>query len=167
MFATNSESRTNAAVGSARAPAMPNGARRVYAAASLIAIGFALVGFWPSYFGPLLTGAAPRSLPISQGIAPAVHVHAAVFVLWLLLFALQVTLAANGRIALHRRVGRWLVAYGFVVVGAGCWSDIAVLRPEQPIGSERSVRDSTASGMRRQGPQFSSATSEVRQSSVR
>jgi hypothetical protein len=45
---------------------------------ALLAVLVAAVGFWPTYFGPLLAGTLDK---------PAViHVHAAVFVTWLGLF---------------------------------------------------------------------------------
>jgi hypothetical protein len=40
-------------------------------------------------------------------------------VTWLALFATQVTLAATNRVKLHMQLGRWIMAYGVVVVIAG------------------------------------------------
>ena len=52
---------------------------------------------------------------VDYGAAPIwVHLHALVFGSWLLLFVMQNYLAANGNLALHRRLG-WLSA-GLVVV---------------------------------------------------
>ncbi len=56
-----------------------------------------IAGFSRSYFLKALTG-APR-LPFF------VHVHAAVFTSWLVVFVVQTALVRRGRIDLHRRVG--------------------------------------------------------------
>jgi hypothetical protein len=99
------------------------GARqRLYVAAALMTTALAVVGFWPTYFGPLLSGGVPQHRTASnvfEAATSVIHVHAVVYVLWLLLFVLQVVFAASGRIALHMRVGRWLMAYGLVLIGAG------------------------------------------------
>jgi hypothetical protein len=122
MLATNDESTVDVAVGHARRHAERGAPRDVYVAAMLMTVALALVGFWPTYFGPLLSGGVPRHRTASNvfaAVTSAIHVHAVVYVLWLLLFVSQVLLAATGRIALHMRVGRWLMAYGFVLIGAG------------------------------------------------
>jgi hypothetical protein len=73
----------------------------------------AIAGFWRTYFGPLLL--AGRSYEW------IVHVHAAVFMGWLVLVAVQSWLAMTGRTALHIRVGRIGMAYGvgLILVGLG------------------------------------------------
>lgn len=85
--------------------------RRLYVGVSLLAVGIALLGFWPTYFGPLLAGTVAK---------PAViHFHAAVYVGWLALFVTQAALAATGRTAAHVRLGRLAIGYGVLVIGAG------------------------------------------------
>lgn len=79
--------------------------------AALLAAVIALVGFWPTYFGPLIAGMTRASV--------LVHIHAAVFVTWLAMFAAQAALAATGRIALHMRVGPWLFAFGALLILVG------------------------------------------------
>ena len=50
---------------------------------------------------------------------PAViQVHGIVFVGWMALLMTQVVLAARGRMHLHRRIGRYGIAYGWLVVAA-------------------------------------------------
>jgi len=94
-----------AAIPRARAP------RRLYVGIALLAIGIAAVGFWPTYFGPLLAGGAEQ---------PAfIHFHAAVYVGWLALFLTQATLAATGRVAAHVKLGRVAIGYGVLVIVAG------------------------------------------------
>lgn len=66
------------------------------------------VGFWRSYFGPLLrAGAVDRPW--------VVHVHGAVYVGWLVLLFAQVLLARAGRVRLHRQIGRVGIYYGALV----------------------------------------------------
>jgi hypothetical protein len=84
---------------------------RLYLPATILVIVTALVGFWPTYFGPALKGRVH--------VPPLIHLHAVVYVTWLALFATQVTLAATNRIKLHMQLGRWMMAYGVVVVIAG------------------------------------------------
>lgn len=87
------------------------GTRRFYIGISLLAVLIVAMGFWPTYFGPLLAGTADH---------PAViHVHAAIFSGWLALFGAQVVLAATGQIALHRKVGEVGIWYGVVVIIVG------------------------------------------------
>jgi hypothetical protein len=84
---------------------------RPYLPATILAVVTALVGFWPTYFGPALKG--------SVQVPPLIHLHAVIYVTWLALFATQVTLAATNRVKLHMQLGRWIMAYGVVVVIAG------------------------------------------------
>jgi hypothetical protein len=77
----------------------------------VFAIAIAGVGFWATYFGPLLAGVVDQ---------PAfIHFHAAVYVGWLALFLAQTTLAATGRIGAHIKLGRFAAGYGVLVVAAG------------------------------------------------
>src|SRR5690606_1283813 len=48
-----------------------------------------------------------------------VHAHALVFLGWMALMMTQVIVAASGNIRLHRRIGRWGIAYGGVVLLMG------------------------------------------------
>ena len=84
---------------------------RFYAWLGALAAVIAITGFWASYFGPLVRGIAD-----APGI---IHLHAAVFVGWILLVIAQATLAATGRRVLHVRVGYIGMAYGALVVVVG------------------------------------------------
>jgi hypothetical protein len=48
-----------------------------------------------------------------------------VFVGWMVLLVAQVSLAAAGRIRLHRTVGRWGIAYGYGVLAMGLVAGLA------------------------------------------
>jgi hypothetical protein len=76
-----------------------------------------LAGFWPSYYGALLQGEATRP--------PVIHVHGAVFSGWMVLLLAQVALAWRGQVRWHKRVGRWGIAYGFLVLIMGVIVGIA------------------------------------------
>jgi hypothetical protein len=92
---------------------------RVYVPLAFLAGALAVAGFWPSYFGPLLTGTgAFRALPLPHGMS-VIHVHAAVYMGWLVLVIAQGYLAATRRTALHVKVGRFGFAYGLVVILMG------------------------------------------------
>lgn len=68
-------------------------------------------GFSRTYFLKTLTGAPP--LPFF------VHVHAAVFTSWLVLFVVQTSLVRHGRVDLHRRLGAagTVLAAAMLIVG--------------------------------------------------
>ena len=86
-----------------------------------LALGLLLTiawGFWPSYFGPLLRGApVPRFWLI--------HVHVAVFAVWMLLIVTQASLVASGRVAAHRRFGVAVGSYGIGVLLVGLLVSVA------------------------------------------
>ena len=85
--------------------------RRLYIGLAALAIATALVGFWPSYFGPLLAG--------SVSTPAIIHFHAAVYVGWLAIFLTQAVLAATGRVSAHMKLGRFAIGYGVLVIAAG------------------------------------------------
>jgi hypothetical protein len=85
--------------------------RRFYVLLSGIIAIIVFVGFWPTYFGPLLAGTVEKP--------PVIHVHATVYVGWLALFITQTVFAATGRTALHIKLGRIGIAYGVLVILMG------------------------------------------------
>lgn len=90
------------------------GRRRVhqfYLGLTLFLIATVITGFWPSYFGTLLSGDVTRPL--------VMHLHGAVFTGWMALLFLQVGLVAAGRVRLHRQVGRLGIGYGVLVFVMG------------------------------------------------
>jgi hypothetical protein len=90
--------------------AMPQ-RRPLYIALSALMALIAVVGFWPTYYGPLVR------LTLAQ--PPLIHVHAIVFTGWLALFSAQAVFAANGRLRWHLRLGRIGIAYGVLLVIVG------------------------------------------------
>jgi hypothetical protein len=85
--------------------------RRIYVPAAVVAAALAMLGFWRTYFGPLMAGTVHQP--------PIIHIHTAVMVTWLVLFLGQVWFAASGRIRLHIHVGPWVMGYGIIVVILG------------------------------------------------
>jgi uncharacterized membrane protein YozB (DUF420 family) len=87
-------------------------APRIYVPVGFVCALIALLGFWPTYFGPLLLKGIPHPLPV-------IHLHATVFMTWVLLVITQAWLAAGGRVALHMKVGRYGMSWGVVVIIIG------------------------------------------------
>ena len=78
-----------------------------YLGIALLFAGLVAWGFWRSYFGPLISGTVDRPW--------VVHLHAAVFVGWVLLLIAQAALATTGRVQLHRQIGSAGMFYGAFV----------------------------------------------------
>jgi len=85
--------------------------RRFYLAISIVMVAMIFIGFWPSYYGPLVRGAteAPWIL----------HVHGAIYIGWMFLLVAQAWLAASGRIRQHRAVGNFGIGLGSLVFAMG------------------------------------------------
>ena len=88
-----------------------------YVGLTLFLIATVVIGFWPSYFGTLLTGGTTRPF--------VMHLHGAIFTGWMVLLSVQVGLAATGRVRLHRRVGNFGIGYGALVWVMGIIATIA------------------------------------------
>jgi hypothetical protein len=101
--------------------------RRFYIGASLLMGLIAVGGFWPTYFGPLVTGTIAQPLLI--------HIHATVFTGWLVLFLMQAVLAAAKQVQWHLRLGKIGIGYGVLLVVVGLTT--GVLRSSKlPLGGQ-------------------------------
>ena len=101
--------------------------RRFYVGASLLMGLIAVGGFWPTYFGPLVTGTIAQPLLI--------HIHATVFTGWLVLFLTQAVLAATKQVQWHLRLGKIGIGYGVLLVVVGLTT--GVLRSSKlPLGGQ-------------------------------
>lgn len=80
---------------------------KFYAYMAGLMTAIVLVGFWPSYYGPLLRGAASRPWVL--------HLHGAIFIGWMVLLMTQVALVVTGRTAAHRKLGTFGIGYGILV----------------------------------------------------
>ena len=78
----------------------------------LFALATALIGFWPTYYG---AGMVHAPLP-----SALVHVHGAVFTLWLILLVTQSALISAKRVRWHKTlgIGGFGLAVVMVVLGA-------------------------------------------------
>jgi len=79
-----------------------------------VAVAFAIAvlwGFGPTYF--------LRPFLHTRDISWIVHVHALIYIGWIVLFVVQATLVARHKVDLHRRLGVLGVVWGIAVVVAG------------------------------------------------
>lgn len=104
--------------------------RHLYIGLGVLIGIIAVAGFWPTYFGPLVDGTIQQPLLI--------HVHASVFVGWLVLFIAQAILASTGHIAWHLRLGRIGIGYGVLLIIVGLFTGISrsAHRIELGLGAE-------------------------------
>lgn len=87
-----------------------------------IGMGFFLLlimflGFWSSYFGAALPGVEME--PSIGGVPAVIHIHAAVFVGWFLLYIYQSILIFQKKIRTHNRIGRYGMFLGAAVFITG------------------------------------------------
>src|SRR5438477_419441 len=82
---------------------------RFFGAMSLIAAVVIVTGFSNTYGPKVFAGTTVPAI---------IHVHAAVFASWLVLFVAQTMLVMRGRIRLHQQIGAWGMALaGLMLVG--------------------------------------------------
>src|SRR5882672_1234138 len=93
------------------------GRTKVYMGLALMIAAIVFAGFSPSFYGTVVEGVSHPWI---------IHVHAAVYVGWLALLIAQASLAARGRIAAHRKVGNFGIAYGALVLVLGLIVAIAM-----------------------------------------
>jgi len=82
-----------------------------FSAMAALVLVLVLVGFARTYF---LAGMLRAPLP-----SPIIHVHGALFSLWIVMFVTQISLVSGGRVALHRTLGvaGFVLASLMVVIG--------------------------------------------------
>lgn len=78
-----------------------------------------IVGFWPTYFGPLFSEEAPGHPKGLVESTLVIHVHGLVMLGWMGLLLSQTTLVAGGKTRTHKRIGRYGAIFGIVVFLAG------------------------------------------------
>jgi len=97
-------------------------ARGVYVGLAVLMIGMAVIGFWPSYFGPLAYGTLDMHW--------ALDLHAAVFSGWLILFLGQAVLGTQGQIRTHQSIGSTVgLSMGLLLLAVGIFVTFAVIVP--------------------------------------
>ena len=76
-----------------------------YVGVSLLIVAIVLAGFAPSFINMAVGPPRPWFM----------HAHGAIYLGWLALLVCQAVLAARGKIALHRRIGNFGIAYGALI----------------------------------------------------
>lgn len=104
---------------------------RFYAGMALLAILLVILGFWPTYFGPLLNATYSGNL--------LVRVHAIVFLAWLLVFLTQALLVGTGRSKLHKKLGLYGVGLGAMMVMLGLAVSVGLVQRFLAGGEAASV----------------------------
>jgi hypothetical protein len=90
--------------------AAPVRTRQAYFAIALLTAAIVVWGFWETYY----------SQAFARGDLPAiVHVHAAVFSIWVLVLLAQAAVVVAGNIRLHRQIGTAAMIYGSLVFTVG------------------------------------------------
>lgn len=91
--------------------------RKFYTGMAIVMLFTALVGFSRTYFLGLISGHATTI----TGRVPntTVHMHALLFMSWLVLFIVQTSLVATHRVKVHRKLGYFgvVLAAAMIVVG--------------------------------------------------
>jgi len=85
-------------------------------------LALAVVGFWPQYYGRLLSGAELEGVSLHS----LVHVHSTLFLAWLGIILVQAVFVRAGQVRLHRRLGRWFAAVGYLAAIVGVVSGLAL-----------------------------------------
>ena len=84
--------------------------RQAYFGVALLIAGIVAWGFWGTYY----------SQPLARADLPAiVHVHAAVFSIWVLVLLAQAAVVVAGNVRLHRQIGTAGMIYGAAVFSVG------------------------------------------------
>ena len=126
-MATTSVSQSRAPKFPARRPFNPRNERLFFAFMCLIILAAVFAGFARTYY---LAGVFRAPLPNML-----VHVHGAVFTLWIFTLITQVTLVAAGRTDLHKRFGLFGFALAVVMIIIGVWASTNALhRGLAPLG---------------------------------
>ena len=92
-------------------------ARKFYTGMAIVMLFTALVGFSRTYFLGLVSGHATT---ITGRVPNAtVHLHALLFMSWLVLFIVQTSLVATHRVKVHRKLGYFGVALAAAMIVVG------------------------------------------------
>lgn len=120
----------NAAAASTRARPRRPARSAFYVSVTLVMIALALAGFWPQYYGRLLTSSAlePR---VSH---PLIHVHSLLFIGWLLVLLTQTLLVRQRRTDLHLWLGPFLAGYGLVIAIVGTYAGLVLAARRVELG---------------------------------
>lgn len=106
----------------------------VFPGLALLLFGYVLIGFWNSY---LAAGLFRASLP-----SLVVHIHAVLFLGWIILLLVQNTMVASGNFQLHQHLGVVMGGVALAVVFTGLATVVLALRRSAPgIGASAFAGD--------------------------
>lgn len=105
--------------------------RGFYLAMSLWMAVIIVVGFWPTYFGPLLAG--------TLDLRPILEIHAVIFTGWMVLLVAQASLAYTRRLGWHRKLGRLVAGYAALMVVVALVATFAEFSARIAAGEIRSA----------------------------
>src|SRR5947208_13559225 len=130
--------------------------RRFYTGMGVVMLFTALFGFSRTYFLGLISG-HPTTI---TGRVPnaTVHLHALLFMSWLVLFIVQTTLVATHRVKVHRKLGYFGVALAVAMIVVGGRTAVEAARlGAVPPGANRGTSWPSPSATSRPSPSSSSA----------
>ena len=85
--------------------------RKFFTAYAFLGIAAVFVGFARTYYLRSYTGLPPLSA--------AIHLHAVIYSVWMVLFAVQTSLVATKRVGVHRTLGMASIALGIAMIVVG------------------------------------------------
>lgn len=94
--------------------------RLFFVGMALLLTAIVFVGFWPTYFRSIFLGQQPAEFGRME-ITWQIHLHAAVFLTWMILLIVQTGLVARGRTRTHMQLGQYVAIFGLFVVLVGVY----------------------------------------------
>ncbi|MBW3563959.1 MAG: hypothetical protein KY459_04480 [Acidobacteria bacterium] len=102
--------------------------RIFYSGMAIIMAVVVLVGFAPTYYLRALSPGTAGATISGASLTPLIHLHAALFSGWVLLFVVQTTLIASRRVRAHRLLGTAGAVVAGLMVVAGFSTAVASAR---------------------------------------
>lgn len=107
----------------------------LYLTTSVVVLAVVLVGFIPTYWIPV--GSARVS------VAPLLHLHAILFFVWIALYLVQASLAFEGNMVVHRRVGSVGFIWALFTIGVGVYVALVTIARDLELLDDAAVAVST------------------------
>jgi uncharacterized membrane protein YozB (DUF420 family) len=107
---------------SATTPASRRRGSALYLVLPFLMIAMAIIGFWPQYYGRLVSGSPLEGVSLH----PLVHLHSTLFLVWLGIILGQAMLVRAGHTRVHRKIGPWLAGIGYLAAVVGVIGGLAL-----------------------------------------
>jgi hypothetical protein len=104
----------------ARTRASRDAARQFYSRLAMVLAAIVFLAFTRNYWAPLAQG--------TLDLPRAVHIHAALFFIWMIFLVVQTMLVANGRVSLHRALGLLGISIATAMVITGVVATTVTLK---------------------------------------